>query len=336
MLQVVPSRQMRSLIFAAALTAASGPGACLAQTAYPVKPVRVVVSNPPGAATDIVARLLGERLAANTGQQFLTDNRPGAAGAIGVNFVARAPADGYTLLLEATGSLVIRPNFQPEQTVSTLKDFEHVAMLSSYAQFITTSPVMNVTDIKGLVAKVKREPGRHSYGHPGVGLTQHIALAAFVDTTGMDMVAVPYQGAALVIRDVVAGRATLGMGSVSAIKPLVEAGKLRPLAVLSVRRIAQMPDVPTIAEAGFPEFMKLASWLSWNAMLAPAGTPKDIVTRLNGQINEALRDAQVARRLGELGQDSMAGSTPDSTRQFIVSEVAGWGGVIRRLGIKGE
>lgn len=308
------------------------PQIALAQDNFPTRTVRIVAATPAGSSVDISARITAERMSRSVGQQFIVENRAGASGLIGIRDVARSSADGYTLVFSSTGPFAVVPNFNPEQAVDIIKSFEPVALVSSFAQFFVAAPGMGVRDLKSFVAKVKAAPGKYNYAHPGLGQTQHIAQAALVDLLGMNMVAVPFPGSTPAQRDVMADRAAMGMGGASSIK----GSTLVPLAVLYSRRLDSMPDVPTMAEAGFPEYMKLASWLSWNAVLAPGGTPRPIVARLNGHYNDALRDAEVNKRLADLGQENMVGSTPDSARDFIAREVNAWAAVIKKLGIKAE
>ena len=317
---------------ACALTAAFTSTPAPAQDSFPSRPVRIVGATTAGSSVDIAARITAERMSKNVGQQFVVENRAGGSGLIGIRDVARSSADGYTLVFSSTGPFAVVPNFNPELAVDINKNFEPVALVSSFAQFFIAAPGMGVKDMKSFVAKVKAAPGKYNYAHPGLGQTQHIAQAALVDMLGLNMVAVPFQGSTPAQRDVMADRASLGMGGASSIKGTT----VVPLAVLYPRRLDSMPDVPTMAEAGFGDFMKLTSWLSWNAVLAPGGTPRPVVAKLNGYYNDALRDAEVNKRLTDLGQENMVGSTPDSAREFIGKEVASWAAVIRKLGIKGE
>jgi len=303
-----------------------------AQGNFPNRPVRIVAATTAGNSVDIAARITAEKMSKAVGQQFIVENRAGGSGLIGISQVARTPADGYTLVFSSTGPFAVVPNFKPDQAVDIMKSFDAVALVSSFAQFIIAAPGFGVRDMKSFVAKVKAAPGKYNYAHPGLGQTQHIAQAAFVDMLGLNLVAVPFPGSTPALREVISDRVALGMGGASSIKGTT----LVPLAVLSAKRIESMPDVPTMAEAGYPEFMKLASWLSWNAVLAPEGTPKAIVGRLNGFYNDALRDPEVNKRLEELGQENWVGSTPESAREFIGREVSAWAAVIRKLGIKAE
>ena len=303
-----------------------------AQGNFPNRPVRIVAATTAGNSVDIAARITAEKMSKQVGQQFIVENRAGGSGLIGISQVARTPADGYTLVFSSTGPFAVVPNFKPDQAVDIMKSFEAVALVSSFAQFFVAAPGFGANDMKSFVAKVRAAPGKYNYTHPGLGQTQHIAQAAFVDMLGLNLVAVPFPGSTPALRDVMADRAALGMGGASSIKGT----NLVPLAVLSAKRLDSMPEVPTMAEAGYPEFMALASWLSWNAVLAPEGTPKAIVGRLNGFYNDALRDPEVNKRLEELGQDNWVGSTPESAREFIGREVAAWAAVIRKLGIKAD
>ena len=308
------------------------PLCAMAQGNFPNRPVKIVAATTAGNSVDIAARITAEKMSKQVGQQFIVENRAGGSGLIGISQVARTPADGYTLVFSSTGPFAVVPNFKPDQAVDIMKNFEPVALVSSFAQFFIAAPGFGAKDMKSFVAKVKAAPGKFNYAHPGLGQTQHIAQAAFVDLLGLNLVAVPFPGSTPALRDVMADRAALGMGGATSIKGT----NLVPLAVLSAKRIDSMPDVPTMAEAGYPEFMKLASWLSWNAVLAPAGTPRAVVTSLNGFYNNGLRDPEVNKRLEELGQENWAGSTPESAREFIAREVTAWAAVIKKLGVKAD
>jgi len=315
--------------FAAAACAASG--AALAQGAaagYPSKPIRIIVPFTPGSATDIMGRIVGERLNAAWGQPVVVENKPGAGGTIGIRETARAEPDGYTLVVVSSGHAVNHTLYKDLQ-YDTLKDFAGVALLGTLPSVLIVPPQLGVGSVKELVAMLKAKPGEYNYATAGVGSGAHVSTEKFNAATGVKAVHVPLKGTPPMLAETMAGRvqyawvpAASGMGQ-------IREGKVKPLAVSTPQRIAALPDVPTIAEAGFPE----AESNFWVAMLAPAKTPKDIVAKLNAEVNRALQSPEVKDRLAKLGTESMS-MTPEQFDRFIAREYRELGDVMVKAGLK--
>lgn len=327
-------RLFRRLTIAAlaASTLLLAPLQAVAQDAYPTRAVRIIVPYSPGGSNDTTARILAARLVDVLGQQFVVENRPGAAGDLGGEFVARAAPDGYTLLL-ASGSMIISAALKARPSYRPLYDFEHMVLLTSFSQTLLVAPSFGTPDLKSFVEKVKKAPGKYNYATTGIGSIQHAVIAAFLDVAGLDMVQVPYPGAGQANLDVIAGVTTLGAASPTTMKT-AGLSSLIPLAIAGPKRNPSFAQVPTIAESGYPEFDKLSSWLTWQAMIAPKGTPRPIVDKLNAAINKVLDEADTRKKFETLGQDSIIGSTPETTHAFFKKETDDWEALVKRLGLK--
>ncbi len=304
-----------------------------AQTAdkWPAKPVRMVVPFPAGGPTDITARTLGQALSTALGVQFVVENKAGGRGFVGSADVARAPADGYTLLMSSIGAMAINPRLYEKIPYDSEKDFAPVSLVVTVPISLVVNPdVLPVGDIKALVAFLKANPGKVNYASAGSGGSSHLVPEYFKFRTGTFMTHIPYQGTGPAIGDLVAGHVHLMFDTLLTSTPHVKSGKLRLLAVSTAQRLPQHPEVPTIAEAlGMYDFE--AS--SWFALYAPAGTPAEIVTRLSAEVAVALKQPAVAKRLGDLGAVPV-GSTPQELATFQSAEQDKWGKVIQRAGIK--
>jgi tripartite-type tricarboxylate transporter receptor subunit TctC len=325
---------MRFMIQALALAACSsvcvGPGVAVAQQAYPAKPVRMVVPFPPGGAADILGRVLAQKLAEQLGQQVIVDNRAGASGNIGAEAVAKAPGDGYTILMGALTSHAI--NYTLERKVLRYdleRDLAPIAIVATVPFVLVTHPSVPARSVPELVAHAKAKPGQLSYGSSGAGAPQRLAAEMFRLRTGVDMLHVPYKGSGQVITDLVGGQVLTAFESVPAALPHIKAGKLRPLAVTAPRRVPMLPDVPTMAEAGFLDFEVSSTF----GILAPIGTPRSVVERLNGELARILQLPDVKERF--LQQGAFATSTsPEQGTQRIRAEIAMWAKVIDQASVK--
>jgi len=314
--------------FAAASAFAVAPAA-LAQGAasYPNKPIRIIVPFTPGSATDVMARIVGERLTAAWGQPVVVDNRPGAGGTIVIRETARAEPDGYTLVVVSSGHAVNHVLYKDLQ-YDTLKDFAGVAPLASLPSVLIVPPSLGVNSVKELVAMLKAKPGEFNYGTAGVGSGAHVSTEKFNVAAGVKAVHVPLKGTPPMLAETMAGRIQYAwVPAVSSMGP-VKDGKVKPLAVSTPKRIDALPDVPTIAEAGFPE----GESTFWVAMLAPAKTPRDIVAKLNAEVNRALQSPDVKDRLAKLGTEPMS-MTPAESDAFIRREYDELGKVMRAAGL---
>jgi len=290
---------------------------------YPSGAIKIIVPFTAGSATDIIARTVGERLSAAYGQPVLVENRPGAGGTIGINMVAKAAPDGLTVGVVSTGH-VVNPVLYPDIPYDTIKDFAGVAPLASLPSVLVVSPALGVKTVKELVAAAKAKPGSFNFGTAGVGSAAHINSQKFNVAAGIEAVHVPFKGTPEILNETMGGRIQFGwVPLVSSIGPLRD-GKLLALAVSTPARSPTLPNVPTIVEAGYPG----GQFNFWIAMLAPAQTPRDIVARLNADINRAMQSPELKQRLANLGADAMP-MTPEQFDAFLKDEFITLGNVMR-------
>jgi len=305
-----------------------GPAAAQDATAsYPSRPIRIVVGFTPGGPTDQLAREIGQRLQAAWGQPVLVDNKPGAGSRIAFEHVARAEPDGYTLLL---GAVQTATNMAVYRNLGydTLRDFAPVTQLTSAVLALAVSPSLPTRSVAELVAAARSRPGELTYATFGVASSAHFAAALFEQRAGIRLTHVPYNGAAPAQTAIAGGQVDLGFMSALSAMPLLKSGKLRALAVTSEKRLPQLPDVPTMAEAGFPSF----EVSSWQGLLAPAGTPPAIVAKLQAQVVRILALPEVRQRLAAVAAEPV-GSTPAQFRAHIAAEIGRWAEVARRAGL---
>src|SRR5713101_8206380 len=296
-----------------ALAASVAAAAALAQ--YPAKPIRLIVPFAAGGGNDSVARLVGKRLSDSLGQPLVVDNRPGAGGVLGADLAAKAAPDGYTLFLGGVGSHAINPNLSDSLPYDPITDFAPVALLAQAPLVLVVHPSVPAESFKAFVALARSRPGQLNYASNGNGSSSHLAAVMFDSMAGVDMVHVPYKGLSPALTDLLSGRVQLMFSSVVAILPHIRAEKLRGLAVTGSRRLPSMPDLPTIAESGLPDYE--AS--SWYGVLAPAGTPKEIIARLNAETVKALDRPGVKSSLLAEGAEPIGG-TPEQFAAHIKSE----------------
>jgi len=324
--------QRRTFSFAAA-AALTVPATAHAQSAWPTaKPIRLVIPFPAGGATDIIGRTIGQKLSAALGQQVVIDNKPGAGGTIGADLVAKAPADGYTLLMATSSTHSIGPVLNPRMPYDAVKDFTAVAHVANAPSVLVVGRSFPAQTAKELVDLLKRNPGRYNFGSSGIGTYPHLTAEMFKwRAGGLFVVHIPYRGTGLVITDLVAGQIAFLMDSIVSAQPHIGDGKVRPLAVSGLKRSATLPQVPTFAEVGIPGM----DFSNWFGMFAPPGTPADIVQRLNRELNAVVRSAEVVERLGRAGAEP-AGGTPEQFLKTYRDEAENWKAVIARAGIKPE
>ena len=315
------------LILAALLALA--PLAASAQ-AFPSKGIRIIVPFTPGSATDTMARPIAERLTAAFGQPVTVENRPGAGGTIGIGALAKSPADGYTLAVVSTGH-VINPVLYSSLPYDTLKDFAGVAPLAGQPAVLVVSPTLGIRNVKDLVAAAKAKPGTFNYATAGVGSAAHISAEKFRMASAIDAVHVPMKGSPESLTETIAGRTQYTWTPLSTAVGQIKQGSLIALAVSTGQRSAAFPDIPTIAEAGFPK----AEFNFWVGMLAPAGTPRDVLARLNTEINRILQTPEMKERLASLGSEPMR-MTPDQYDAFLREEFTVLGEVMRASGVKAQ
>src|SRR5689334_10657622 len=315
---------------AAALAASLAATAVLAQV-YPGKPIRLIVPFAAGGGNDNVARLVGKRLADSLGQPAVIDNRPGAGGVVGAELAAKSAPDGYTLFLGGVGSHAINPNLHAKLPYDPIKDFAPVSLLAQAPLVLVVHPSVPVHDVAEFIAYARAHPGRLNFASNGNGSSSQLAAVMFGSMAGVDMVHVPYKGLAPALTDLLAGEVQLMFSSVVAILPHIKAGKLRAIAVTGAKRLASMPELPTIAESGLPGYE--AS--SWYGILAPAGTPRDIVVRLNAELAKALEQPEVRNSLLAEGAEP-AGGSPERFAAHIRAEMERLGKIIRDAKIRLE
>ncbi|MFL6970847.1 MAG: Bug family tripartite tricarboxylate transporter substrate binding protein [Xanthobacteraceae bacterium] len=304
--------------------------AASAQT-YPAKPVRIVVAFAPGGPADVMARLIGNRLAATLGQPFVIENRPGAGGTIGARAVAVAEADGHTLLLANTSTLVIGPVVYKNVGYDPAKSFAAVALLGTTSNVLVVHPSVAARSVGELIALAKAQPGKLNYASPGSGTPPHLIGEMLKLKTGTEIVHVPYKGGGPSMQAVVAGEVQMTFENPSVSLPLVQGGQVRGLAVTSEKRNPQAPDVPTMIEGGVADFVSL----SFTGMAAPAGTPAEILARLNAAINDGLKSAEIEAAFAKLAVEPRIGS-PDDFAAFLTRERERWAPVIKAAGVKVE
>jgi tripartite-type tricarboxylate transporter receptor subunit TctC len=324
------ARMRRRLLGLAATLVLTGlaPIAAQAQT-FPSKPIRIVVPFPPGGSTDLLARRIGEKLAAAWGQPVVIENRAGAGGTVGADYVAKSAPDGYTLLMGVTGSNAISAALYPKLPYDVVKDFAPVSMVVSSPLVVAVNPSVKAGNLKELVALAKVRPGSLSYGSAGNGTSMHLTGEMFKLSTQTSMVHIPYRGSAGMLTDLMAGQIEVTFGDLLVLMPQIEAGKVKALAVTSKKRHPMLPNVPSVAESGYPEFEAL----SWQGLFAPAGTPADVMTRLSTEINKALKAPEIQDYFGSRGF-IIEGTTPAVFKAFIESEVAKWTAIVKASGAK--
>ncbi len=298
---------------------------------WPAKPVHVIVPGGPGGVTDIRARWLAERLAPLLGQSVIVENKPGAGGNLGMEMGARSAPDGYTLTIIHQGVMTVNPHLYRRPGYDPLADFAPITYLGVGPLLLAVHPDVRANTVAELVQLAKAKPGRLSFGSPGVGTPPHLAGELFRLTTGIDTVHVPYKGGGQAVSDLVAGHISYSIEGLTVQLPQVKAGRLRALAVTGPRRVASLPDVPTMAEAGLAG----AEFQGWVGIAVPAATPKPIVARLYRDISSILASAEARAWFGEVGADTRT-DPPDAFFAAIRAEHAKWGKVIREVGIKIE
>jgi tripartite-type tricarboxylate transporter receptor subunit TctC len=299
----------------------------VAQTGYPDRPVRIIVGFTAGSATDITARMFAQKLNAAWNVPVTVENIPGAGGSVGGERVAKATPDGTTLYWGANGAMTINPSLSPSPTFDPARDLAPIARVLVMASIVAINNDVPAKSVAELFALAKAKPGQLSYASPGVGTPQHIAGELLKGLAGVDIIHVPYRGA--VLTDVMSGRVTMTLQNMGTILPVVRDGKLRGLAVTSLERVAVIPELPTLAESGFPGFEAV----SWFGLLAPAGTPAPIIAKLHGDIAKIAAQADMQERLAQLGLDAAVNS-PDEFAAVIKADIAKWAKVIKDANIK--
>ncbi len=326
----VLSRAMPAAVLLAGVLAVGcngGPAQAQAQD-YPSRTVKIIVPTPPGGPVDVMARITANYLQTALGQAFVIENRGGAGNTIGSKDAAEATPDGYTLLYSSASGLVIAPLLHPDAGYNPLTDYAPIALVAATSNILVVNPAVPAKTVAELVAYAKANPGKVNFSSGGIGVLPHLIGEMFKAQAGIDIVHVPYKGGGPSINDLVAGNVQMTFESTTVLLPLIKAGKLRALAVTTKKRIPQLPDVPTMVESGYPNFVTTA----WTGLLAPAHTPEPIIAKLNMAINEGLTKPQLLEALAKLTIDPLGGTPADFTAQ-IKSDTAKWSPIIAALGL---
>ena len=314
------------------LSLATATSGAWAQTWPTAKPIRLVIPFPAGGATDIIGRQVAQKLSVALGQQVVVDNKPGAGGAIGSDIVAKAPADGYTLLMATSSTHSIGPVLNPKMPYDAVKDFAPVAHIANAPSVLVVGQNSPANTARELIDLLKRNPGRYNFGSSGIGTYPHLSAEMFKwRAGGLFVVHIPYRGTGLVITDLVAGQIAFLMDSIVSAQTHIRSGKVKPLAVSGTKRSATLPNVPTLKEVGVPG-MEFGNWFG---MFTPAGTAPEVVARLNRELNAMLKSADFVEGLDKVGAEP-AGGTPEQFAKTYRDESEGWKALIQRAGIKPE
>jgi len=299
---------------------------------WPQKPVRVIVPFAPGGASDLMPRVVGEKLAPIWAQPVVIDNRPGAAGNIGMEAGAKSPPDGYTLLAAPNGNLVVNPHMYSKLTYDVFKDLAPVTRIAAVQNVLVVNPEVPASSMKELVALARAKPGTLNFGSPGNGSQAHVGVELLKMQLGLDLVHLPYQGVGPAMKDLLGGRLQMMLAQVPSALPQIKAGRLRALGVAASAPLAQLPDVPTIAAAaGIPCYEAV----SWYALMAPAGTPKAVIEKIHSDVAKVLQFPEVRERLEKMGAEP-SGESPDELAKRIKAEYERWGEVVRKANIKAD
>ncbi|HEY4066416.1 MAG TPA: tripartite tricarboxylate transporter substrate binding protein [Burkholderiaceae bacterium] len=323
---MAPITRRSALTLALGAAASAGTLPALADT-WPSRPIRLIVPFPPGGTTDIIARLVGQKLSEALGQPVVVDNRAGAGGIMGSDNVAKSPPDGYMLLMASSGPIVIVPALQPKLGYDPVRDFAPVSIIGTVPTMLVVNPNVPAKNVAELIALAKARPGKLNFASTGIGATPHLAGELFKSMAGVDIGHIPYKGSAPALTDVMGGQVDMMFEQISAAMPYAQSGKLRALAVGSAKRVAALPDLPTISESGLPGF----DVVSWFGIMAPGGTPAPIVARLNAELVKIMHQPEVANRLTSLGAEP-SGTSSQAFAQTIESELPRWAAVIRKSG----
>ena len=304
-----------------------------AQGAYPNRPIKMIIPFAPGGASDFVGRIISNRLGENLGQQIVIENRAGAAGNIGMETAAKSPADGYTLYLGNIGTLAINPALYANLAVNPLKDFAPVTLVSDMPSALVANNDLPAGSVKELITLLKSQPGKYNFASPGSGSLNRLEMELFRKTNGIDMVHVPYKGGA--------GPATVGLiggetqvmfNTMASVISFIKAGRIKGLAVTTAQRLPQLPDVPTMVELGYPDMVSS----SWQGILVPAGTPKEIVAKLYAALVQTMESPDIRQRLGNGGAVASTSKSPEEFAEFLATETKRWGAVSREVGAKAD
>ena len=311
------------------VTVALAASSVYARDDYPTRPVQMIIPFSAGGPTDIVGRVMGAKMGELLGRQFVVENKTGAGGNIGAEAVARATPDGYTILMATVSTNAINPGLYKHIPYDAVHDFAPLGRVGITPTLLLVHPAVPATDVKSLIALIKANPGKYNYGSGGLGSILHLCGEEFKSLAGgLDITHVPYKGSAPMDTDLMGGQIAMAFDPTPTALPLAKSGKLRALGAGTAKRVAAMPDLPTLQEQGLPGF----ECYTWNVFLAPAGTPKPIVDKLNAAINKSLADPAVTSALEKAGIDPTPDSTPETTADFVKGELAKWAPIIKASG----
>ena len=311
------------------LALAAGFASLTSAQPYPTKPIKLVAPSTPGDAPDVIARLVADKLSTALGQQVVVENRPGAGGVVGSDYVAKAVPDGYTLIMGNAGSHGINAAVYSKLPYDIQRDFAPVSQVAVAPNVMVINPSVPASTVAEFIAYAKANPGKLSYASGGNGSSAHMSMELFKSMSGIDIQHVPYKGSSPALTDVVSGQVVAFIGNMPPTVPLIKAGKLRAIAVTTKSRSALMPDLPTITEAGLPGFETVA----WFGVLAPAGTPPEVVNRLSAEIAKIAKSPEIREKLVAMGAEPV-GSTPEEFKAVIDRDIAKWKPLAQRVGIK--
>jgi tripartite-type tricarboxylate transporter receptor subunit TctC len=321
------ARSLMSGPFAVLLAIAYGIGAVRAED-YPSRAVKIIVPTPPGGPVDVIARLTANYLQGALSQAFVVENHAGAGNTIGSKDAAEAAPDGYTLLYSAASGLIVAPLLHPDAGYDPLKSFDPIALVGATTNILVVNPAVPANTVAELVAYAKANPGKINFSSGGIGVLPHLIGEMFKARAGIDIVHVPYKGGGPSITDLVAGNVQMTFEATSVLLPLIKAGRLRALAVTAAARIAELPNVPTMVESGYPGFITTA----WSGLLTPARTPQPIIAKLNATINDGLKTPELTSALTKLSYQPLGG-TPQEFTATMKAELAKWSPIIKSLGL---
>ncbi len=318
-------------LFFLVITAIACINPAFAQSSYPAKSVRIVIPYPPGGGNDIIGRIVADDLGKRLGQQMLVDNRPGGSTAIGAEIVARAPADGYTLLITSHTTYALLPNLRPKLNYDPIRDFEPVSLLATQSFALAVHPSLPAHTVKQVIALARAKPGQLTFSSAGAGTGTHFSGEQFKVLAKVDMLHVPYKGGNTALNAVLSGETTMTFGSLSALSPYVNAKKLRVIAVTSAKRSPLDNKIPTIAESGLPGY----EMTPWYGLVTPKGAPQNIIDRLNGAVIAAMQSRDMREKMARVGYEP-EGSTPQQLAEHIKAELARYARLIKVIGFKEE
>jgi tripartite-type tricarboxylate transporter receptor subunit TctC len=322
-------RKIRGLLIAAVAALPLIAGVTAQADDFPSRPVRIVIAFPPGGPTDLVGRIVADKMTQQLGQRVYIDNKPGANGTLGGGDVAKSDADGYSLFLTTAGAVTVSPHIMPTMPYDALRDFAPVALVTKVTEVLVVTPKLGIKTVKELVALAKGKPGAIPFASTGIGSPPHLAQELLDASAGVQFLHVPYRGAAPAVTDLLAGQVEVLSADVPVLIAQIQAGTLLPIGAAAERRDAILPDVPTLAEQGYPN----TDATNWYALLAPAKTPPAVIQKLNKAVNDALNDPVIHDKLVKLGATPAAG-TPEALGAFMKAEYEKWGQVVHDRGIK--